>query len=205
MGNENVHADVTMVDPARLKPNEYNPNEMSDEQFEWLLEDFRENGWIGQPVIVNGEYEIIDGFHRWKAAKTLGFDEIPVVVFEPRDGEHQKILTVALNAKRGEMSPEKLALLVTELSRTRSVEELSSKLGFSVANLKDRIAMSSVTRDFMEKIRKESERKNGSVPIVLSFAVTPEQEVVISGVLDRLSGKSRGERLFALCEAYTGE
>ncbi len=197
-----VYSDIEMVDPSTIRPNEYNPNAMTDEQFEFLVDDFRKNGWIGQPVVINRDREIIDGFHRWKAATHLGFENIPVVVFEPRDGDHQKAVTIALNAKRGEMNPLKLAALVTELNRNYSVEELSTMLGYSIADLKDKLSMTRVTGDFMEKIRQESELRSMNALSVINFAVTPEQERVILEALGRLSGKNRGEKLFSLCDAY---
>ena len=45
-----------------------------------LVESLREHGWQGAPVIVDGDFsDIIDGNHRYEAAKALGWsdDEIP--------------------------------------------------------------------------------------------------------------------------------
>lgn len=202
MGTERIYSDAQLVDPSKVTPNAYNPNIMTNEQFDSLVADFRENGWIGQPVIVNQKFEIIDGYHRWKAATSLGFEKIPVVVFTPTNENHQKIVTIALNAKRGEMNPMKLAALVTELNQTYSVEELSTKLGFSVSDLKDKLSLTQITREFVEKLRKESDEQNRKITRVLNFAVTLEQEGVILEALEAFPGTSRGEKLAALCSAY---
>ncbi len=202
---EKIYSNIQMVDPLKVNPNKYNPNKMSDEQFDSLVADFEENGWIGQPVVVNDKLEIIDGFHRWKAGMALGMKEIPVVVFKPESEEHQKILTIALNSKRGEMNPLKLASLISELNKKFTLEQLSTKLGFKVNDLKDKLSLMQVTPEFMEKIKKDAEEREREIPIVMNFAVSKEQEITINKVLNKHSGKSKGEKLFNLCSANLKE
>jgi len=197
-----VYADIQMVETELLKPNDYNPNLMTDEQFQSLVEDFKENGFVGQPIIVNDKNEIIDGEHRWRCAKFLGFEKVPVVIFNPKDAEHQKILTIGWNAKRGEMSPLKLAGLISELNQKYTLEELSSKLGFSANQLKDTLAMTQVTKEFMDRIKKEAEEQELEVPMVLNFAVNKEQEKLINEALEISLGKSKGEKLTYICSLY---
>lgn len=206
MAEEKIYSEIIMIDPLKVNPNSYNPNLMTDEQFNSLVADFQENGWIGQPVIVakkkNGKLEIIDGFHRWKAGMALGFTKIPVTIFEPKDDDHQKIVTIAMNSKRGEMSPLKLSKLVTELSQKYSMQELSTKLGFSMGDLKDQLALNQVTQEFIETLKKQAELREMEVPRAINFAVTSEQIIVINDALEKAKGKSKGEKLFAICEAY---
>lgn len=200
--NEKIYSEVEMIDPLKVNPNKYNPNLMTKDKFESLVEDFRENGWIGQPVVVNDKLEIIDGFHRWKASMALGFKQIPIVKFQPENEEHQKIVTIALNSKRGEMNPLKLASLISELNKKFSLEELSVKLGFGVSDIKDKLSLLQVTPEFMEKLKKDAEDREKEVPIVMNFAVSKEQEKVINEVLGKVKGKSKGERLFQICTTY---
>lgn len=202
MSKEKIYSKVEMVDPLKVNPNKYNPNLMTENQFADLVADFEDNGWIGQPVVVNKNFEIIDGFHRWKASMKLGFKKIPIVVFNPKDEDHQKIVTIALNSKRGEMNPLKLARLITELNSKYTLEELSSKLGFGVADLKDKLALTQVTEEFMEKIRKDSEQREKEIPVIINFAVSKQQGEFISGVLEKIEGKNRGEKLYLLCDLY---
>jgi len=202
MPKEKIYSEIEIIDPLKINPNKYNPNLMTKEKFESLVEDFRENGWIGQPVVVNDKLEIIDGFHRWKASMNLGFEKIPIVKFQPKNEEHQKIVTIALNSKRGEMNPLKLAGLISELNKKYTLEELSTKLGFGVADLKDKLALTQVTAEFMEKLKKDAEDRENELPIVINFAVSKEQEKVINEALGKVKGKSKGERLYNLCSAY---
>lgn len=203
MPKEKIYSEIIMVKTTEVVPNKYNPNIMGNEKFESLMEDFKENGWIGQPVIVsenkNGRYEIIDGFHRWRAATLLNFEKIPITIFKPKDEEHQKIVTIALNSKRGEMNPLKLASLILELNKKYTLEELSTKLGFGVADLKDKMALTQVTTEFMEKLKKDAEDREKEVPMVMNFAVSKEQEKTINEALGKVKGKSKGEKLYLIC------
>ena len=45
-------------------------------------------------------FKIVDGEHRWRAANTLGFDEVPVAVV-PMSEEQAKIATLRHNRARG--------------------------------------------------------------------------------------------------------
>jgi len=202
MPKEKIYSEIEMIDPLKINPNKYNPNLMTDEQFKSLIADFQENGWIGQPVVVNDKLEIIDGFHRWKASMNLGFEKIPIVKFQPENEEHQKIVTIALNSKRGEMNPLKLASLISELNKKFSLEELSVKLGFGISDIKDKLNLLQVAPEFMEKLKKDAEEREKEVPIVINFAVSKEQEKVINETLGKVKGKSKGERLYNLCSAY---
>jgi ParB family chromosome partitioning protein len=197
-----VYSEIKMVETETLKPNNYNPNIMTDEQFNSLVDDFRENGFVGQPIIINDKNEIIDGEHRWRGAKFLNYEKVPVVIFQPESEEHQKILTIGWNKKRGEMSPLKLAGLISELNQKYTLEELSSKLGFSANQLKDTLAMSQVTKEFMEKIKEDAEEREMEVPSVLNFAVNKEQEELINEALESSIGKSKGEKLYYICDLY---
>jgi|GEM_PF-1882114 len=202
MAKEKIYSEIEMIDPAKIKPNKYNPNIMTPQQMESLVADFRENGWIGQPVVVNDELEIIDGEHRWKAGKEAGFKKIPIVKFQPENEEHQKIVTIALNSKRGEMNPLKLAGLILELNKKFSLDELSVKLGFSISDLKDKLSLNQVTKEFMEKMQEEAEKREQEALRVLNFALTAEQEKVVNEALDKAKGKSKSEKLYQMALAY---
>jgi len=202
MSENKIYSEIKMVETESLKPNEYNPNIMTDEQFNSLMNDFKENGFVGQPIIINDNKEIIDGEHRWRCAKFLGYETVPVVYFNPKDADHQKMLTIGWNAKRGEMSPLKLAGLISELNQKYTLEELSGKLGFSANQLKDTLAMTQVTKEFMDKIKKEAEIINNEVPSVMNFAVSKEQEKTINEALEISLGKSKGEKLYYICNLY---
>jgi len=70
---------VVDIPVNELQPNEYNPNRQSDHDFELLCRSITEDGFT-QPILAQSSTKIIiDGEHRWRAAKAIGMTTIPVV------------------------------------------------------------------------------------------------------------------------------
>ncbi len=112
-----------------LVPNPWNPNEMDPEDYEKARESIRRFGFI-DPITVRQiceSYQIIDGEHRWKAAKDEGLEAVPVAIIDVDDADAEQ-LTFILNELRGRPNPQKLAALVRDLASKRSMSELESVL-----------------------------------------------------------------------------
>jgi len=91
---------VQYIDPAELQPNEYNPNRMSENDFELLLRSMREDGFT-QPIIARrANKQIVDGEHRWRAGTHLKMPTVPVVLVDMTD-EQARIATLRHNRARG--------------------------------------------------------------------------------------------------------
>ena len=95
------------IDTDLLRPNKFQPRtQMDDERIEDLARSIRANGII-QPIVVrrvDGEYEIIAGERRWRAAQRLGLLKVPIVV---RDVPENRLLAMALveNIQREDLNP----------------------------------------------------------------------------------------------------
>lgn len=110
---------IEYVSVDSIKPNNYNPNRQSEHDFELLLKSMEEDGFT-QPIIVQKKTKmIVDGEHRWRAAKTLGYTEIPVVYVDMTP-EQMRIATLRHNRARGS---EDLELSVQVL---RDLQELGA-------------------------------------------------------------------------------
>ena len=127
--------DVRVVEISSVVPNSWNPNEMKDSVFNELAHDVAEQG-MDQPVIVipdpdrTGGFIIVDGEHRWRAAKIAGKEEILVSVKE-FDERAAKIATVRRNSLRGQLDPAKFTALVKSLEDKDSISELKKRMGIS--------------------------------------------------------------------------
>lgn len=107
---------------GKLHPNPLNPNEMSDSQFNLLVDNMETVGFT-DPVLarahpeIPGEYRIIGGQHRWEVAKLLGYEEVPVTVITDPDftEDAEKFQIVRHNIIGGKMSPDKFASLFKSL------------------------------------------------------------------------------------------
>ena len=53
-----------------LKPNNYNPNKVANAEMKLLKISIQEDGWT-QPIVINPDMTIVDGFHRWTVSKDL--------------------------------------------------------------------------------------------------------------------------------------
>jgi ParB/RepB/Spo0J family partition protein len=115
---------------GQLVPNPWNPNEMDPEVYEKARQSIRQFGFI-DPITVrqlpDGMYQIIDGEHRWRAAKDEGLDDVPIIVIDVSDADAEQ-LTFILNELRGKPNPQKLANLIRDLAAKRPMSELEAVL-----------------------------------------------------------------------------
>lgn len=91
---------VEYVDTDSVKPNSYNPNRQNESDFSLLLRSMREDGFTQPIVVQKSTREIVDGEHRWRAARELGLTQVPVVMVEMSD-EQMRISTLRHNRARG--------------------------------------------------------------------------------------------------------
>lgn len=126
---------IVRVNPKEILANPEQPRQSFNEvSIDELVESIREYGII-QPLIAtrkDGKYELIAGERRLRAAKKLGFKEVPVIV---RDADQQEKLEIALieNIQRENLNPIETALsyrkLIDEFNLTQ--DEMAKKLGKS--------------------------------------------------------------------------
>lgn len=100
-------------------PNGFNPNQMSKELFEKEVNSIKELGLMGSILVRDyaGCYQILDGEHRWRACKDLGYTQIQVENLGEIDDNQAKMLTILLNNLRGKDDIEKRAKLFEELNK----------------------------------------------------------------------------------------
>ncbi len=96
---------VQAVSIKNLKPAAYNPRKHSDEAMAQLKESIERFGLV-DPIVVNGAPKrkniVIGGHFRLKAAKELGYKEMPVVYVNLPDIQKEKELNIRLNKNTGE-------------------------------------------------------------------------------------------------------
>lgn len=130
-----------MVSPERIAANEWNPNEMSAEQYELLMDNISRIGF-GDPITVtpfkdeydeNIKYRIVDGEHRWRAARDYGMEKIPVVIVDGLTEVDAKKQTIRLNKIRGELSHKKFNKLIDQMIRDGDllVDSAAFEMGFA--------------------------------------------------------------------------
>ena len=98
---------------SEIEPNRSQPRKnFDDATIQALADSIREHGML-QPVLVRpmpaGGYQIVAGERRWRAARMLGMDEVPVVIREMSDLEAAQIALIE-NLQREELNPIEEAL-----------------------------------------------------------------------------------------------
>lgn len=102
-------SDSQLLPLARFKPNDWNPNAMTEREYASLRHGLRTEGWLKSHALLvwgvddKGETRdlIIDGEHRWEAAIEEGYTDGPVVVLDGIDEARAKELCVELIFRRG--------------------------------------------------------------------------------------------------------
>lgn len=135
--------------PTQLPIDSIHPNPMQPrtvfqpERLEELAASIRANGII-QPLIVRfhaDQYQLVAGERRWRAAKLVGLQDVPVVVQDVAD---PRMLEVALleNIQREDLNPIETAQAYDRLSRELglSQEEIGRRTG------KDRTSITNMIR-----------------------------------------------------------
>lgn len=125
------------LDPAELTFAEYNPNEMTAQQLQLLIETIQEVGFIDPVTVVkldSGKYEIVGGEHRARAAKAIGLKTIPVDVLQGdkwQDEDRRKFQNTRLNVIHGKMNPEKFVKLYNEMAAKYGSEKVTRMMGYT--------------------------------------------------------------------------
>lgn len=145
-GGETGEGGVLYVPVTAIRPNPHQPRAHIDEdRLEELAQSIREHGVL-QPLIVTqgsqeGEYVLIAGERRWRAAQRAGLQRVPVLV---REVSEQQQLELALieNIQRADLNPLETAEAYRQLHEVfgLSHEEIARRVG------KSRVAVTNTLR-----------------------------------------------------------
>lgn len=81
---------VVSLAVSKLRPNDYNPNEMNSVEFAELVAEIEHLGHLPQNIIVRQDgtdYIIVDGEHGWRAAQKVGLAEVSCEIIDADDFE----------------------------------------------------------------------------------------------------------------------
>lgn len=154
--NEKLFAPLSTlqwVEWEKLHANDYNPNKVSEDNLQLLVQSIQSNGWT-LPIVVRPDYTIIDGYHRWTVAgreplKSELDGKVPVVIVEHDDPDEDIYGTITHNRARGTHLLEPMKAIVKRLlGEGKTVEEIGKQLGMKPEEV---FRLSDFTRDdFLE-------------------------------------------------------
>lgn len=177
----------------RLIENPWNPNKMTAFMYEKAVESLQEFGFVA-PVIVRSvgdRYQIIDGAHRFRAARDLGVADIPVVVVDGLSEPQAKKLTVVLNELHGQLDPGKLSDLLGDLAGSGQIEDLFSSMPFTSDILKGFVGLDGVPLPDPVKVGRPKREERWTER---TFRMPAAVDEVVGEALDRAKRQNLAER-----------
>lgn len=147
---------VQSIKISEVKPYDKNPRK-NDDGVDAVANSIKEFGWQ-QPIVVDKDNIIIVGHTRYKAAKKLGMDKVPVVVADSLSPEQVKAYRLADN-KTGELTDWDMGLLDDELADIADID--MSDFGFNLDISDDDEEVQE--DDFDEEVPEEPKSKLGQI------------------------------------------
>jgi ParB-like chromosome segregation protein Spo0J len=124
---------ITWIHRDQLLPNNYNPNKVAPPELQLLKISILEDGWT-QPIVINPDFTIVDGFHRWTVSGdpkiyALTEGKVPTVMITPKDFNQQQMATIRHNRARGTHGVLEMSNIVHEMVKSGlSGEEIMQRL-----------------------------------------------------------------------------
>jgi ParB family chromosome partitioning protein len=144
-----------------LKPSATNPRKhFAEADLDDLAKSIRDKGLL-QPIVVRplaeGEYEIVAGERRWRAAQRAGIHDVPVLIRELSDGEALEIALIE-NIQRTDLNPLEEAraygLLLERFSYTQ--QQLADSIGKSRSHIANTLRLLNLP----DSVRRQIEEGN---------------------------------------------
>ena len=130
--------EVVEIEISRINPGRYQPRiEFDEEKQKELIESIMEKGVV-QPIIVrpiNGEFELIAGERRLRAAKSLGWAKVPALIKNVND-EQALELAIVENIQRENLNA---------IEEAKAYSKLSSEFGLTQDEIAKKVGRNRVT------------------------------------------------------------
>ncbi|WP_372672558.1 ParB N-terminal domain-containing protein [Amycolatopsis kentuckyensis] len=138
---------IRWVDADQLDANTWNPNRVHGTELKLLARSMLTTGWI-QPLLVNPDGLIIDGYHRWRLSSSGGADghgkwkrlaaqvrerwggRVPVAVLDV-DRPTAMLMTIRINRAKGTHVAVSMSEIVRELIAEHAMDpqEIATEMG----------------------------------------------------------------------------
>ena len=143
----------------RLKPNRFQPRADFDEgRLLELADSIRSHGVV-QPLVVtarnDGDYTIVAGERRWRAARRAGLAEVPVVLREVADDRDLLETALVENIQRADLNPVEEAEAYRKLQELAglSQEELAIHVGKARTTISNALRLLKLPDEIQELLR----------------------------------------------------
>jgi ParB family chromosome partitioning protein len=150
------HMPIEMLKASPNNPRKY----FADADLDDLAKSIGDKGLL-QPIVVrpmpHGEYEIVAGERRWRAAQRAGVHDVPVLIRELSDGEALEIALIE-NIQRSDLNPLEEAraygLLLEQFNYTQ--QQLAESIGKSRSHIANTLRLLNLP----DSVRQQIEQGN---------------------------------------------
>jgi len=137
------------IDDIKEVP-EYKELMPENNSYEELKKSIQQLGFL-DPIIINKNYEILDGYTRYRIAKELGIKEIPVEIYETSGKEEELDMIASFNLKRRHLSKDEIVALIDKI--TEKKKALKTQTTILPADT-DKISSTQESREIKEELKK---------------------------------------------------
>ena len=173
---------IELRDIDSVQPYEKNPRR-NEETVQALERSIKIYGF-NQPILIDTEGVIIKGHSRWRAAKNLGMEQIPVIVSTREDSANRA--DRILDNKIHELSQWNEELLHQELRDTS--EEINAVLGSMDLEYAVQNAEKSISSDAVEKARSRLRKPQKDLHFIWVFCECGGEILVSREELEAING-----------------
>ena len=181
---------VSKVPIEKLVDHPDNPNHMSKSNFSRLVRNIERTGRY-EPLIVRPKgdvYEIINGRHRRRALRELGYETVDVIIWDI-DDEQTDVLLATLNRLSGSNVLEKKLALLSRLNERMTARDLAKLLPHSARQIRRLVQIRSggmVCTQAMNSVRDKPARSVFANPQV--FFLSDAQQQIVEAALSLARG-----------------
>jgi ParB family chromosome partitioning protein len=177
---------VQHVALERIRPSPFQPRkDFAAEALQELADSIKAQGFI-QPLIVrerSGNYELIAGERRWRAAQLLGLKEVPAIV---READDRTVLELALieNLQRENLNALEEALGYQQLVEQFQLrqEDVATKVGKSRTVVANSLRLLKLAPDVQGYLR-NGQLSVGHAKVILALAGIAEQKLAAERII----------------------
>jgi len=195
-----------LIQVSEIIENKYNPNEMDDSSFQKLVLNIKRKGFRKPLEVrkVNDKYIIIDGAHRFKACKQLGFKEVECIV---DDVDVTEAMVDTLNANiHGTHNPYKEALMFKEINQRYKLADMEKVMNYNQGLIKDRLELLGLPDDIKKQIEELEEKEKREAPVILSFVLTQSEMDIVTDAISRSENPDdKSKALVEICEQFVSD
>ncbi len=178
------------IDLERLHPGRFQPRtRFDDTALSELARSIRANG-IVQPIVVtprgDGDYTIIAGERRFRAAREAGLARVPVVVREARSDAERLELALVENLQREDLNPLEEAAAYGRLREEFHLtqDQIAEKVGKDRSSVANSLRLLKLPASIRERIG-AGELTAGHAKAIASLASADEQTALAEEIVRR--------------------